>query len=120
MAVGVAAIPAGALYAFLAARGYESRWTILLAIIFGCVCARWAWKFVDRKFTAPQREFAFPELLRIETRRNYAVAIHQQELLLLARHLNLEEPNAGAVHEQSGLSEAQSNQVMEKYAAAGD
>jgi len=50
MAVGAAAIPAGALYAYLSARGYGPRWTILLALALGCWCARQAWKFVDRKF----------------------------------------------------------------------
>ena len=53
MAVGAAAIPAGALYAYLSARGYGPRWTVLLALVIGCWFARQAWKFVDRTFAEP-------------------------------------------------------------------
>ena len=95
MAVGVAAIPAAALYAFLASRGYESRWTALLAIIIGCWCARWAWKAVDRKF-ATLPKFEFSELALIEIRRNHA-AVRHQEALLWARLMSSEELNTGAV-----------------------
>lgn len=115
MAVGVAAIPAGALYAFLASRGYESRWTALLAIIIGCLCSRLAWKFVDRQFAAPLPEMAFSELSLIEIRGSLVALRHQEALL--ATLMSPEEPNTGAVAEQSGLSEAQPSK-MGTYAAA--
>jgi hypothetical protein len=75
MAVGIAAIPAGVLYAFLVWRGYESRWTALLAIVLGCLCARLAWKMVDRKFKvqvkrAPDRAVA--DFLAAQIRPNAA------------------------------------------------
>jgi hypothetical protein len=54
MAVGVAAIPAGILYAFAVSRGYESRWLTLIILVVGGCCARWAWTFADRKLTAPE------------------------------------------------------------------
>jgi hypothetical protein len=55
MAVGVAAIPAGVLYAFLSSRGYETWLTALLAVAIGCVCARQAWQFVGRRFATAGR-----------------------------------------------------------------
>ncbi len=53
MVAGVAAIPAGALYAILAVKGYNGWWTALPAIVFGFWMAKEAWSFVERKlFTA--------------------------------------------------------------------
>jgi hypothetical protein len=48
MTAGVAAIPAGTLYALLAVKGYDHWWTAVPAIILGLWSARKAWKFVDR------------------------------------------------------------------------
>jgi hypothetical protein len=52
MSAGVAAIPAGVLYALLAVKGYDHWWTAVPAIIFGLWTAKRAWKFVDRRFFA--------------------------------------------------------------------
>ena len=53
MSAGAAAIPAGALYALLAAKGYDHWWTAVPAIILGLWMAKVAWKFVDRRFFTP-------------------------------------------------------------------
>ena len=53
MVAGVAAIPAGVLYALLAVKGYGSWWTALLAIVLGFWLAKEAWRYVERRFFTP-------------------------------------------------------------------
>ena len=50
MVAGLAAIPAGALYAILSVEGYDRWWTALPAIVLGFSMAVKAWKYVDKKF----------------------------------------------------------------------
>lgn len=49
LAAGVAAIPAGLIYALLAASGYERWWTAVSAIALGFWMARKTWKHIERK-----------------------------------------------------------------------
>ena len=85
MAVGIAAIPAGALYAFFALHGYATRWTALFAIVIGCYCARQAWKFVDRKFafTQPFRAFEYAFVESVSTIPDIIVKTQAGESLLV-------------------------------------
>jgi hypothetical protein len=50
MLAGVSAIPAGALYAILAVKGYDGWLSALLAIALGFLMAISTWKYVERKF----------------------------------------------------------------------
>lgn len=53
MVAGVAAIPAGILYAILAVKGYGGWWSALAAIALGFWMAKEAWSYVERKLFAP-------------------------------------------------------------------
>jgi hypothetical protein len=50
MTAGVAAIPAGILYAIVVATGWERWWTIVPLVGLGFVSALFAWKYVQIKF----------------------------------------------------------------------
>jgi len=46
LAAGIAAIPAGVIYAFLVVTGYNRWWTVVPAIVLGFWMGRKAWKYV--------------------------------------------------------------------------
>jgi len=50
ISAGIAAIPAGFIYALLAAKGYERPWTAISTIVLGFLMARQTWKYIERKF----------------------------------------------------------------------
>lgn len=50
LAVGLAAIPGGVVYAVLAVKGYGGWWSALLAIVFAFWMAKEAWRYVERAF----------------------------------------------------------------------
>jgi hypothetical protein len=49
LTAGIAAIPAGIIYAVLAVNGYDRWWTALPAIVLGFWMAKRMWKYVERK-----------------------------------------------------------------------
>lgn len=55
MAVGLAAVPVGALYGIAVANGYSRWWTAVLCIGIGLICGRVSWKFWDRKLFLHQK-----------------------------------------------------------------
>jgi len=50
MAAGVGAIPAGVIYAVLAANGWERGWTTIPLLLVGVGMAMTAWKFAERRW----------------------------------------------------------------------
>ena len=49
MVVGLAAIPAGIIYAILAVNGFERWWTDVLVLIVGVLTAHAAWRSLTRR-----------------------------------------------------------------------
>jgi hypothetical protein len=55
MIVGIAAVPAGAVYGFLVLNGYDRWWTATICVSLGVVSGAWAWARVRNRLYRPWR-----------------------------------------------------------------